>query len=390
MLPDGTDISAMLQSEGPIVKCVILRVNKGKTNDGDTKKPAEETEEAKDTSSKEENKTKRIVLTDLMDEIEIDTTPQKQGVAAVLGGKFTFVGQYEDEGIVLMARNVEGMDPMDLPPFNPHVLQPPLDEAEVRGDIVIMKVAATEEELDSDDDEDDDNGKEKDDKKSEEKGDEKNEEKSDGESKEKKEEKDVVVPTNDEFFLDYTKKEFIAFASRTDVVAPEQPDEEDEEESSEEENGEEEEEDDDEDGEYNIDGDADEEEERTGIMNLLMRSILRKFTEDNGRGPNTEELLSIRDALADKMGVTLADIPSQDEPSSLLKRKLVVLEPNDPKSPYKSILRREDEDCDDDDDDDDVEEVQPSSKRVKFGEGDKEATILLFTKDSEEEKKGDR
>jgi hypothetical protein len=367
MLPNGTDITKMLKSKGPIVKCVLLKTGTSTTtttttstanNEDYTKKPAATTKDDESLTPDERTAPKkRIVLADLMEQIEIDTTPQKQGVAQVLGGKFTFVGQYEDEGIVLMARNVEGMD--DLPPLNPHVLQPPLDEAQVHGDIVIMKVAATEEELDDDND---DEAKE-------------------GETPAKQ--KDVVVLTNDEFFLDYTKDEMIAFMSRTDVVPPEQP----EEESSEEEESEAGDESDD---EYEGDEDADEEEERTGIMNLLMRSILRKFTEDNGRGPNTEELLNIRDALAQKMGLTLADIPSQEDPTK--KRKLVIMEPTDPASPYKSILRREDEDGEDDDDDG-VEEVHPAAKRVKFGEADKEATVLLFNKDEEvhheEEKKGE-
>ena len=40
----------------------------------------------------------------------------------------------------------------DLPPVNGHALQPPLDRVEVRGDVLLMRVAETEEVLDLDND----------------------------------------------------------------------------------------------------------------------------------------------------------------------------------------------------------------------------------------------
>ena len=49
---------------------------------------------------------RRQIKTNLIDEIDIDTTPSKSMVSKVLGGPFTFLGQYEDEGIVLMIRNL--------------------------------------------------------------------------------------------------------------------------------------------------------------------------------------------------------------------------------------------------------------------------------------------
>ena len=56
----------------------------------------------------------REILVALMEEIEIDTTPSKSMVAKTLGGPFTFLGQYEDEGIVLMIRKQEEENDEDL------------------------------------------------------------------------------------------------------------------------------------------------------------------------------------------------------------------------------------------------------------------------------------
>ena len=154
-------------------------------------------------------------------------------------------------------------------------------------------------------------------------------------------------------------------------MAPEPP----EEEESEDGGGEEEE-------EYTVeDDDKTDEEELTGVMNILMRTILRKFTEDNRRGPNTQELLNIRTAFATKMGIEIADIPSLDEPVATKKRK-TVMEPTDPASPIKSILTKR---AEEEDSDDDVEEVLPATKKVKFGEDTTAATVNV----EKEEGKGD-
>jgi Family of unknown function (DUF5880) len=295
----GIDISKMLQSKGPVVKCVLLKAvsvdDDSKTQDPAVN-PSETTESDEPDGDAAAVDGERHVLVDAIEEIDIDTTPQKQMVSEVLGGKFTFVGQYEDEGIMLMVRNVDGLDDDQLPPINTHVLQPPFDEHEIRGDILILKVAATDEALDDDD------------------GDEVNE---------------VLVPTNEDFFLDYTKAEYVAFAKRTDVVAPAAVD--DAEDDDNEEDAEDDDEDDEDDEDYTADDaegdddDDDDDEGLTGIMNLLLRSILRKFTDEHGRGPDTEELMNIRQALASKLGIELAAVPSSEEPSK--KRKIDVDNP---------------------------------------------------------------
>jgi hypothetical protein len=271
-----------------------------------------------------------VPLSHLIEEITIDTTPRKSQVAKLLGGDFTFLGQYEDEGIMVMVRrptwekevhNNNEEEEEVPPPINPHRLHPPLNDVEVRGDILLMRVAETHEELDEDHDEEEENddeqsaeleGKEAD-----------NEVTTDHEASAKKK---LHVPSSEEFFLDYTRDEYLKFAARTDVTW-EQPDEEESEEEQDEnhqylqndtiEGHESDQDDDDDDAPYDPEQDEEEgeeyydtEEHQIGMMNLILGQILRKFHEENGRGPNTLELLDMRKALADKLGV---DVPEVDE-----------------------------------------------------------------------------
>jgi len=314
----GTDIRKVMKSQGPIISTVVLRC---KPSSSENKKinpeyaaikmtdaPCEEkgTEKKKPVALTEAHGIlTRVILSDLIDEVKIDTTPSKSKVAELLGGPFTFLGQYEDEGIVLMVRsfpddleddlrniyynNDEDEDEDDrdeatatspnkaefsfaeqlskhfnikalkavclqrdintdsmkekheliqvlidyqkrLPPYNKHQLQPPLHNTRVRGDIVIMKVGETEEELD-DNNVSVENDKNVNDKDKSKKGVGKKgnddtttttepniEEKSDHiESDVTKSNFVTTVPSNDEFFLDYSKDAYIKFASRTDI-----------------------------------------------------------------------------------------------------------------------------------------------------------------------------
>mmetsp|Transcript_25439 Transcript_25439/g.62594 ORF Transcript_25439/g.62594 Transcript_25439/m.62594 type:complete len:403 (-) Transcript_25439:117-1325(-) len=305
-LLESADIAKVLSSKGPIVKCVVLRATpQTGTTDGD-KKP----------SAKPSNGEEARVIPELIDEIEIDTTPSKSMVSKTLGGSFTFLGQYEDEGVVLMIRNIPedaapfekedlaseklsylrslceerdiNMDGMleksdlvnalikdsELPPVNPHSLQPPLRKKVVRGDILILKVAETEEELDDED--------------------------------ESSEAPEVNIPSNDEFFLDYTKSQYIAFASRTDI------EEQSSEESDEEEEGDEGEEE--EEGEaYQLGANETiDEEDKSAMFNLVMNEVLRHYREENGRGPNTHELLELRASIAKELDVEVPNIEIVD------------------------------------------------------------------------------
>ena len=330
----SVDIAGMLQSQGPVIKCVLLKAD---TKDHPHKKAIELAT----------NSNKRSVLTHLIEQMDVDTTPKRSMVQQILGGTFTFLGQYEDEGIVLMIRKVDSDEDHSLP-LNSHVLQPPLQEAIVWGDILVMKVAATNEDV------------------------------SDEEANEGNDKELVTVLKNDEFFLDYTKEDYIAFAQRTDVVAPEpniEHEEEDEEQSLEEQvedsaeedirnNTEEENAKGDGDDEWDSDnGDDEEEESRTAMMNLVMRQILRRFHDENGQGPNTQELLDLRSAVAEKMGVHLPDIVEANWDEKAIKRKHEEMEINDnvPNCQYKSILTRRQTT------NKGSNKEQPSIKRVKFG-----------------------
>jgi hypothetical protein len=256
-----------------------------------------------------------VPLQHLISEISIDTTPKKSMVAKILGGEFTFLGQYESEGVVVMVRRPDwngddDEEEEEMPPINPHQLQPPLDEFQVRGDVLLMRVAETREELDDEehDNNDDDN----------------------------ENEVQIHVPSSEEFFLDYTKEEYLKFAARTDVVW-EEPEGDDEEMSEEEDqedeiicktnglNGGAHDSEDRDDPNYDpeaassSDEEYDSEEHQIGMMNLILGQILRKFHEEHGRGPNTLELLDMRKALADRLGV---EVPEVDEEACDWDRKV--------------------------------------------------------------------
>jgi hypothetical protein len=299
-------------------------------------------------SPKSDDKHMRVVLVEDIDEIEVDVTPRKNSIRELLGGPFTFLGQYESEGTVLLARRELPDDLADLSvhelremctdhfidttsmlekselvdallatqlPYNPHKLQPPLDKVRARGDIVLLRVAETEEELDNDDD--DDGGQEK-------------EEEEEGK-------KPIRVLPNEEFFLSYTKEEYIDFASRTDIHAPGPPehvedeDEVDDDEDDEEEEGEGEDEDTDgdEDDDDAYDPTMEDEEERQGMLNIVMSEVLRKFREEHGRGPDTRELLEIRGHVARELGVEVATIEAIEESAASAAKKRKAAAPSE-------------------------------------------------------------
>lgn len=200
-LLSGLDIASMLQSKGPVVKCVVLRAPKHKPIDEDGKVAAVAAVATAAEVTNNPPGDEKELLEHLVDEIEIDTTPQKNEVQKVLGGPPTFIGQFEREGIVLMALrgfveeksetgnnnnnrefdydfagisvkelraqckewdvNTENMlekrdlesalkkKELELPSINPHSLQPPLNNVYVRGPILILKVAQVNEPLDT-------------------------------------------------------------------------------------------------------------------------------------------------------------------------------------------------------------------------------------------------
>jgi hypothetical protein len=331
----GVDIGAILASQGPVVKCVLLRHARP---DGKDMKPHPAYANADELHQ-------RQVFTELIEEIELDTTPSKSAAAQVLGGPFTFIGQFPTEGTVVMARQKIPEDAAleELPvsqlrklchdfqidtkgfvektelvnalsraqlPLNPHRLQPPLDGIRVFGDILIVKVAETEEELDQEDDAED----------------------------EQAEKAKLQVPSNQDFFLDYTREEYIHFASRTDVVAPEVEEDDDEEEEDEEDDAGNSDDDHEEEEDFVLGEDEDlDEEERSAMLNMLLSQAIKKFRDEHGRGPNTKELLELRAEVAGVLGVEVATF---DQITSGVKHA--------------------------GDDDDDDHEAMHSPKKVKF------------------------
>jgi hypothetical protein len=303
----------------------------------------------------------REVLTELIEELQVDTTPGLNSVEKLLGGNsFTFIGQYPDEGIVVMARadqfhDVEELDLLSIRdlkcilqddpellhgivdlttatiteksdliamikdaqlPLNPHRLQPPLEHIPIRGDILLMRVADTND----DDDEDEDNN-----------------DPSIAMSKAIAEITSATAISNEDFFLDYTIEEYVAFASRTDIVAPpmddddeadggENNDEDDEHDVDDEgdygDHKNDEDKDDEDDEDYKEDDMLDEDDDKRLLLSLILGEVIKSFRHKNGRGPDSEELLAMRSQVAEKLNLELPP-PAPSIPEDEMKRKRI-------------------------------------------------------------------
>lgn len=253
-LLNGDDITRILNSAGPIVTCVLIL-------------PSESNNEEKE---------------DIITEVRVDTTPQKREVENVLGGPITFLGQYIEEGVVVMTKKEDEENDTDTT-RNRIKLPMPLHEV-VAYSALVMKV--------SQEDDDDDNA------------------------------------TNEDFFLDYSKEKYLDLVNRGGETRQEPIEEDDEGEQSNDEVS------DDDDGDLDADSDGvvldddddydddfedddeemdlDSEEERIGMLNLCMGQVLRRFHQENGHGPDTRQLLEMRHALASKLGVDLPSLPPDD------------------------------------------------------------------------------
>jgi len=281
----NVNIASILNSTGPIVTAVLLKA-------GGTRKEKGE---------------KNAVDDNVVEAVRVDTTPKKQMVAEILGGPFTFLGQYEDEGIVLMIRkdqdnhhegDSEGTNKHGGLERNQHPLQPPFQTSTVWGDILCLKVAP--------DDEDDGVPEE---------------------TEDAAMQVTITPKPNDEFFLNYTKEEYVQFAARTDVVYTPPPlaeeaamdDDEEAEETAidgasaatnppklvEKVDSSDEEEDDDGDAPYEMEEQGDQEDnndEEGGFLELLMGQVLQRFEQENGRMPDATELKALEAAITEKLG----------------------------------------------------------------------------------------
>ena len=120
------DIGKVMSSTGPVVKCVLLRctigisISSDNDNDGDKKvapsssssspaaaaavmTAATAVSTTTHPSSSDDGTQHHLLLHEnLIEEILVDTTPRKSMVSKILGGPFTFLGQYEEEGICLL------------------------------------------------------------------------------------------------------------------------------------------------------------------------------------------------------------------------------------------------------------------------------------------------
>lgn len=293
----GIDIAQVLRSKGPVVKCVVLRSKINGNNDS--------------ASSRDDDDDP--LKSYLVDEIELDTTPKKNEVEQVLGGPFTFIGQYEEEGIMLMAlrdgillEDDEEEEATDLQEehhhpkrhWNPHKLQPPFDQLKISGDILVLKVAEVDDPLDEPDN---------------------------NNQAQQAQQASLTALSNDEFFLHYTKEEYLKFAARDDVVPPSLPEENEQEdcgenglvgEDVEECSGDESEQGTDGDEDEEDDEEIDEEEAKGAMLNLVLSTCLKKFREENGRGPDTQELMVLKLTVAQKLGMTLPGMAEETEDKS--------------------------------------------------------------------------
>ena len=297
----GVDIAKVLRSEGPVVSAVVLRCGDAHKKEADVKASSESnTTTGADDDNHGSNK--KQLFEHLVEQIQLDTTPKKNEVEKLLGGPFTFVGQYEDEGIMLMCRRGYNFDATEndngddegekeiasSTNLNPHPLQPPFNSTKVYGDILCLKVAEVDDPLDN------------------------NEKDADGKAAASPTAA-VEVASNDEFFLNYSKEEYLKFAARTDVVAPVLPEgaeaaheeagEEDVEDNEEGEwSGEEDDEDDDEDG-----------SPEEAMMQLVLSTVLKQFQEQNGRAPDEEELTVLKLTVAAKLGMALPGMGDDEQ-----------------------------------------------------------------------------
>ena len=259
----SASIAKVLQSQGPVVTCVLLRHilptgkdtkphsfiakqiaesvtasalesldgKKGGIAEAIKKIPANTTPPPSPRNHHRHYHS-RQVLTELIDEVQLDTTPSAKGVQQILGGSFSFIGQYPTEGVMLMKRadQLEDVDRdlkglsikqlkalcVDNPdidfdeqentqlekedlvevlrgaqlPINPHKLQPPFDKEVIRGDILVLKVAGADNDDEDDDDEEDDPQA--------------------AMAKAMAEFHAISDVSNEEFFLNYTKEEYVA------------------------------------------------------------------------------------------------------------------------------------------------------------------------------------
>ena len=104
----------------------------------------------------------------------------------------------------------------------------------------------------------------------------------------------ISTQSNEEFFLNYTLEEYMRFAARTDVKAPnvlvsEDAEDEDDEDHA---TGSEEEEEE-EDNEMEGESDEDDDDGPEGFIEMLMGQVIHRFQTEHGRLPDDTELQAL-------------------------------------------------------------------------------------------------
>ena len=72
------------------------------------------------------------------EELSLDMTPSKKMTQETLGGQITFMGQWEDMEVILVI-NKAAQEEASAAKRNLHKLQPPFHDADVYGDILLMR-----------------------------------------------------------------------------------------------------------------------------------------------------------------------------------------------------------------------------------------------------------
>ena len=214
-------------------------------------------------------------------EVQLDSDPHAatNPTEAVLGGPFTFLGQWESHGVIItMRREQEGL------PASRHKLPQPFDTAAVSGDLLLTR---------SDDD---------------------------GNAQ------------------SFTMKEFDDLVANPPDPLPELPAEEDQDKDEEEEGDDASDDDDDEedegdedygDDDAEEDDEGDEEEDAEVFQQFMLAKLAEKFRAENGREPEASELANLERALQERMngggeleGVSEQQTREEEEASSLVIAKV--------------------------------------------------------------------
>jgi hypothetical protein len=131
--------------------------------------------------------------------------------------------------------------------------------------------------------------------------------------------------------------------------------------------------DEDEEGNHDYDGmeELTEEEEKSAMLNIVLSELLRKFREENGRGPNSEEVLEIRASIAEQLEMEVATSESIEHHNATAAAAAAATsnQPADPQQQQERDDRKRpaETNCSEkDDDDNNSSSNQPAPKRVKF------------------------